>query len=147
MDTHIVGVFQDLSWAERGIAALVADGFARETMTILAADSPEAERLIREGIGSDPQALDVRPVGPCLAAGPLLSTLSGSDDGLRSGGLAAAFSRAGFQKHDGYIFEQLVRRGGVLVAIVSEPRASDALAKLHSYGAGNAAIGAWSGRV
>jgi hypothetical protein len=35
----------------------------------------------------------------------------------------------------------------VLVAIHSEPRAADALAVLHSYGAGNAAIGAWTGRV
>ena len=40
-----------------------------------------------------------------------------------------------------------VWRGGVLVAIHSEPRAADALAVLHSYGGGNAAIGAWSGRV
>ena len=38
-------------------------------------------------------------------------------------------------------------RGGVLVAIKSEPRAADALAILHSYGGGNAAIGAWTGRV
>ena len=37
--------------------------------------------------------------------------------------------------------------GGVLVAIHSEPRAADALAVLHSYGGGNAAIGAWTGRV
>jgi hypothetical protein len=39
--------------------------------------------------------------------------------------------------------------GGVMArgAIHSEPRAADALAVLHSYGGGNAAIGAWTGRV
>ena len=55
--------------------------------------------------------------------------------------------RAGFLAHDGYIYETLVGRGGILVAIHSEPRAADALAKLHSYGGGNAAIGAWNGRL
>jgi hypothetical protein len=55
--------------------------------------------------------------------------------------------RVGFQAHDARIFEALLGRGGVLVAIRNEPRAADALAILHSYGGGNAAIGAWSGRV
>jgi hypothetical protein len=61
--------------------------------------------------------------------------------------LAATFGRAGFQAHDGHIFETLAGRGGVLVAIRSEARAADALAKLHAYGGGNAAIGAYAGRV
>jgi hypothetical protein len=55
--------------------------------------------------------------------------------------------RVGFQAHDGFIFETLTKRGGVLVAIRSESRAADALALLHAYGGGNAAIGAWTGRV
>jgi hypothetical protein len=55
--------------------------------------------------------------------------------------------RVGFQAHDGRIFEALAARGGILVAIRTEPRAADALALLHSYGGGNAAIGAWTGRV
>jgi hypothetical protein len=55
--------------------------------------------------------------------------------------------RVGFQAHDGRIFHVLTGRGGVLIAIHSEPRAADALAVLHSYGGGNAAIGAWTGRV
>jgi len=146
VDTHIVGVFQDMSWAQRGVAALIADEFAPATISMLAASSPEAESAIREAV-AEPHTIDVKALGACVVAGPLVATLQGTDDGLRSAGLAGAFTRAGFQKHDGYIFEQLVRRGGVLVSVVSEPRAADALAKLHSYGAGNAAIGAWAGRV
>ena len=61
--------------------------------------------------------------------------------------LAGTMRRVGFQAHDSRIFEMLTGRGGVLVAIRSEPRAADALALLHSYGGGNAAIGAWTGRV
>jgi hypothetical protein len=62
-------------------------------------------------------------------------------------GLSGAMRRVGYQAHDGRIFEALAARGGVLVAIRSAPRAADALAILPSYGGGNAAIGAWTGRV
>jgi hypothetical protein len=55
--------------------------------------------------------------------------------------------RIGFQPHDGRIFETLTDRGGVLVAITSDARAADALQIMHSYGGGNAAIGAWAGRL
>jgi len=62
-------------------------------------------------------------------------------------GISGTMRRVGFQPHDGRIFEVLLEKGGVLVGIRSEPRAADALAILHSYGGGNAAIGAWSGRL
>jgi hypothetical protein len=62
-------------------------------------------------------------------------------------GLSGTLRRVGFQAHDGRIFETLTARGGVLVSVHSEPRAADALAVMHSYGGGNAAIGAWTGRV
>ncbi len=67
--------------------------------------------------------------------------------GLERGGLTASIGRAGFQAHDGHIYETLVERGGILVAVHNLPRAADALAKLHAYGGGNAAIGAWAGRT
>jgi hypothetical protein len=82
-----------------------------------------------------------------IARGPLVGALQGVDQGLARAGIAATMRRVGFQAHDGRIFETLIARGGVLVAIHSEPRAADALAVLHSYGGGNAAIGAWTGRV
>jgi hypothetical protein len=62
-------------------------------------------------------------------------------------GIAGAMRRVGFQAHDGRIYEVLTARGGVLVSVLSEPRAADSLAILMSYGGGNAAIGAWTGRV
>ena len=77
----------------------------------------------------------------------MLEPLQGSANDLGKLGLAGTMRRVGFQAHDARIFETLTGRGGVLVAIRSEPRAADALAILHSYGGGNAAIGAWTGRV
>jgi hypothetical protein len=141
-----VGVFQDLAWAERGVDALKKHGLASESLSILGKASPELSEFIERQLGA-PQSLDVKDLGPAVARGPLVAALQGIDQGLAQIGIAGTMRRVGFQAHDGRIFDVLTARGGVLVAIHSEPRAADALAVLHSYGGGNAAIGAWSGRV
>ena len=140
-----IGVFQDTVWAERGISALKAAGFPAESLTILGKESPALVSLTEQALGASGQRLELPGLGPVLMRGPLLDALDGPD--LRKSGLAASMRRVGFQQHDGRIFEVLTARGGVLVAIRSEPAAAEALALLHSYGGGNAAIGAWSGRV
>jgi hypothetical protein len=145
--TFTVGVFQDVSWAQRGLDALLDDGFAAESLSIVAKASPDTAALIRARLGTEPQEFHLQPLGPSVAAGPLVAALQGEDQGLTQNGLAATFTRVGFQAHDGYIYETLTGRGGILVAVRHEPRAADALAKLHAYGGGNAAIGAWTGRV
>ena len=142
-----VGVFQDAPWARRGVEALLRNGFVPESLTILALDSPSTSQLIEELLGTPPSRFELKALGVVSANGPLIAALQGEDDGLTRLGLGGAIGRAGFQQHDGYIFETLTGRGGVLVAIRSEPRAADALATLHAYGGGNAAIGAWTGRV
>ena len=141
-----VGVFQDLAWAERGVDALKNHGLAAESLTILGKASSELAAFIGRQLGA-PESLDVRDLGSVLARGPLVAALQGSDQGLGRLGIAGTMRRVGFQAHDGRIFDTLTARGGVLVAVHSEPRAADALSVLLSYGGGNAAIGAWSGRV
>lgn len=142
-----VGVFQDGGWARRGVQALLGDGFVTESITMLALESPESTLLIESLLGAPPERIELKALGAVVAKGPLVRALQGDDGGLTSLGLGATIGRAGFLPHDGYIFETLAGRGGVLVGIRSEPRAADALAKLHAYGGGNAAIGAWTGRV
>jgi hypothetical protein len=142
-----IGVFQVVEWARRGVDALLSDGFVAESLTILAKDSPGVSDLIQSALGVSPERVELKSLGQVLARGPLVSALQGDDDGLAGEGLGATIGRAGFQRHDGYIFETLTGRGGVLVGVRNEPRAADALAKLHAYGGGNAAIGAWTGRV
>ncbi len=73
--------------------------------------------------------------------------LRGGDGGLVQLGVGGAMPRAGFQPHDGRIYAALTARGGILVGVRSESRAADALSVLLCYGGGNAAIGAWTGRV
>ena len=93
------------------------------------------------------ERLNLAVVGPIVFRGSLVDVLQGSARDLTTHGLAGTMRRVGFQSHDARIFEVLTDRGGVLVGIRGEPRAADALAIMHSYGGGNAAIGAWTGRV
>lgn len=141
-----VGVFQDIAWAEKGVDALRRQGLVVESLSILGKASPEMSAFIERMLGT-PLSLDIHDLGAAVARGPLVAALQGSDQGLSTMGISATMRRVGFQPHDGRIFDVLTGRGGVLVAIHSEPRAADALAVLHSYGGGNAAIGAWTGRV
>lgn len=142
-----VGVFQNVEWARNGIDALRQAGISAEALSIIAKEAPEVAGLIEQTLGGSGERLETQAIGAVLAKGPIVGVLQGSSRDLGKLGLAGTMRRVGFQSHDGRIFETLTARGGVLVAIHSEPRAADALAVLHSYGGGNAAIGAWTGRV
>ncbi len=142
-----VGVFQDIAWAEKGLKALSQAGFVPESLTILTKENADVGALFARIFGAAPDRLELPAVGATLVRGPLVEALQGPGRDLTKLGLAGTMRRVGFQAHDARIFEALAARGGVLVAIRSEPRAADALAILHSYGGGNAAIGAWTGRV
>lgn len=142
-----IGVFQDAAWARKGTEALLDAGFVPESLTIIASDTEDHAALIEDVLGEPADRLELKSLGTVLARGPLVAALQAGDDGLRMAGLGGTITRAGFQPHDGHIYETLTGRGGILVAVRNEPRAADALALLHSYGGGNAAIGAWSGRL
>ncbi len=142
-----IGVFQDLAWADKGLQALRAQGFPPDVLSLIVKDSPEAATFAEQMFGEPAATMEIRGVGPARVRGPLVAALQGGDQGLMKQGMAGTANRVGFQAHDGRIFETLTSRGGVLVAITSDARAADALALLHSYGGGNAAIGAWTGRV
>lgn len=142
-----VAVFQDSAWAGKGLEALKRAAFPPEALSILAKDTADAGSLIQKTFGADGERLDIAALGPTVARGRLIDALQGPSRDLGRLGIAATMRRVGFQPHDGRIFETLVGRGGILVAIRSDPRAADALTILHSYGGGNAAIGAWAGRV
>lgn len=140
-----VAVFQDAAWARKGLDALKSAGFPAESLSMIGKESPEVASLFEQVFGASGDRFELPGVGTALAKGPLVEALGGSDLGKL--GLSGTMRRIGFQSHDGRIFETLTGRGGVLVSVRSEPRAADALAIFHSYGGGNAAIGAWTGRV
>ena len=124
-----------------------AGGVRPESLTVLAKEGADVSALFTRTFGAGADRLELPAIGPVLTRGPLVDALQGASRDLAKLGLSGTMRRVGFQAHDARIFEVLAARGGVLVAIRSEPRAADALAILHSYGGGNAAIGAWTGRV
>lgn len=146
-DKFTVGVFQDIASAEKGIDALVRHNFAPADLSIIARQTPEVQALAERLFGTSPRVNDVKNLGPTIVHGALAEALDGDGEGLANHGIAGTAGRAGFQPHDGVIFERLTARGGVLVGVHSEGRSSEALSTLHAYGGGNAAIGAWTGRV
>jgi hypothetical protein len=146
-DLFTVCVFKDAAWAERGIEALKRQGFDPAAASVVAQDTPEAAGWVERITGTAPDRMELPVVGSCVARGALVGVLQGGARDLGRVGVAAAMRRAGFQPHDGLIYETLLGRGGVLVAVQGAPRAADALAVMLSFGGGNAAIGAWTGRV
>ncbi len=148
MGQYTVGVFQDVGSAGRGLSALVSHDFTIAELSLMAVESPEVNALVEETFGDSGETLDVKNVGVVRTFGTLNAALQQSGEhNFGSDGLAATMRNVGFQVHDGFIFETLIGRGGVLIAIQSESRAADALGVLHAYGGGNASIGAWAGRV
>ena len=142
-----VGVFQDVESAQRGLEALENEGFTSDALSLVSKETPEASALLQRTFGVDGVKLDIVRIGPVVAHGPLVGAIQGRARDLDRAGVAATMRRVGFQAHDGFIFETLTARGGVMVGVHSEPRAADALAVMFAYGGGNAAIGAWAGRV
>jgi hypothetical protein len=145
-DRFTLGVFRDIASADLGIEALVRHNFPLTSLSIIAQASPDLEAFVQRIFGARPATVEVKNLGQGALHGPLISVLD-ADNGLLTLGIAGTARRAGFQSHDGVIFERLVAKGGVLVAVSSEGRGSEAVSTLHAYGGGNAAIGAWTGRV
>lgn len=146
-DRFTIGVFRDVASAEQGIEALVRHQFPLTALSVIATATPDVDSFVQRVFGTRPSPVEVKNIGQAMLHGPLISVLNAGEKALATLGLAATARHAGFQQHDGVIFERLVTRGGILVGVSSEGRSSDALSTLHAYGGGNAAIGAWTGRV
>ncbi len=142
-----IGVFEDMRWATGGLTALAKAGFSHQELSLIAKDSAAVSSLMQSTLGDEGETLDVPGIGTVRARGPLVEALQGGEQLLVTKGIAASIRLVGFQRHDGFIYETLASRGGILVAVHSAPRAADALAILMAHGGGNAAIGAWTGRV
>jgi len=144
---YTVGVFRDIGSATKAIEALTRHGFPKDALTVAGLVSDDLTALASSACGRDAERFEDPSLGALVGAGPLAAALGAVQPAASTVGLAVLLRQFGFQAHDGRIFEALVGRGGVLVAVRSESRAGDALATLHNYGGGNAAIGAWVGRL
>src|ERR1700694_856563 len=89
-----VGVFQDVAWAEKGIAALKKAGLPAESLTIIAKERPYVAALIERTLGAAGERLEFGGTGTVLARGALLVALQGPSRDLAKLGLSGTRRRA-----------------------------------------------------
>jgi len=111
---------------EGAVAGIGAGGVVGGTLGLLA------------GIG----ALAIPGVGPLIAAGPLMATLSGAAAGAAVGGIAGGLIGLGVPEFEAKSYEGKVRGGNILVAVHTENGEAEKRAKqsLESNGAHDVSV-------
>jgi stress response protein YsnF len=75
-------------------------------------------------------------IGPIVAAGPLVATLTGAGIGAAAGaavgGLVGALTQVGVPEHDAHFYAEAVRRGSALVIVRAEDNRVDDIAEVLS---------------
>jgi len=140
----IVGSFSDSRGAHQAAEALIADGFMRQDISVVASNilgdyTPDGRPLFFEeepkktetetgavaggvlggaaGLTASLVGLAIPGLGPVVAVGPLIALLSGVGAGAVAGGLIGALTRSGVpDEHAGY-YAETVRRGGAIVTL------------------------------
>jgi len=98
---------------EGAIAGVGAGGVIGGTLGLLA------------GIG----ALAIPGVGPLIAAGPLMATLSGAAAGATVGGIAGGLIGLGVPEFEAKSYEGKIRNGNILIAVHTDDSDSEKRAK------------------
>ena len=152
----IAGLFENRDQAQRAIEALKEAGFRGEDISVAMRDKGDAKDIAGEtgaknateagvvgggllgglagflvGIG----ALAIPGIGPIVAAGPLVATLTGAGVGAATGGLIGALVEAGIPEEEARYYQQGVERGNVLVTVnAPSNRENEARRILQQYG-------------
>ena len=111
---------------EGAVAGVGAGGVIGGTLGLLA------------GIG----ALAIPGVGPLIAAGPLMATLSGVATGAAVGGVAGGLIGLGIPEYEAKAYEGKIRGGNILVAVHTDDSESEKRSKqvLETNGAHDIAV-------
>ena len=154
-DKTIVALYDDFRDAARAVRELERGGFVHKDISLVANNAErrwgeKGERLedddtyAAEGAGTGATigavaggaagllaslgVLAIPGIGPVLAAGPLVATLTGAGLGAAAGGLIGGLVGAGVPEHEAHLYAEGVRRGGALVTIrVGEKHAERAV--------------------
>ena len=140
----LVALYDHISDARGAVDDLVSAGIPRDTINLIANDSTreyEGElsrdrntaRHEHDGAGSGATlgtvlggltgllvglgAFAIPGVGPIVAAGPIIATLTGAGAGAAAGGLLGGLTDLGVSENDAHTYAEGVRRGGTLVSV------------------------------
>jgi hypothetical protein len=156
MAKTIAALFENRTAAYDAVEDLVAHGFARDDISVMAPDNTPSEvhgtpddglSGLAQGVGMGAAvggigglvigltAMTVPGVGPVLAAGPLAVALLGAGVGTTAGGLIGALTDdLGLPAEHAHYYGEGIRRGGVLVTVATtDERAEEpaAILSLH----------------
>ncbi|GAB6931375.1 general stress protein [Paenibacillus sp. JCM 10914] len=140
MEKKLVGVFRTEHEAAEAIEQLQRHGIPNDSISIIAKDQQEAEKLAEqtgtmapEGVAAGAAtggilggtagllaglgALAIPGIGPILAAGPIAATLTGAAVGAGAGGLVGGFIGLGIPEDEAKTYESYVEQGRILVLV------------------------------
>jgi len=151
-NTAVFGIYPDRQSTEAAIDSLREGGFRIEDISVLlpqnlgtkdmgsvkATKAPEGTAAgattgaviggtlgLLAGIG----ALAIPGVGPLIAAGPIVATLTGVGAGGAVGGIAGGLIGAGIPEYEAKRYEGRIRKGGILLSVHTNDSESTTRAK------------------
>ncbi len=144
MAQTLVGLYEDFPTAQRVVGELEQAGIRHDDISLVANDKDSrygaqsnqgddrgdhaaagagtgatVGTVIGGGAGllAGLGALAIPGVGPVVAAGPLIATITGAGVGAAGGGMLGALAGLGIPEEDAHVYAEGVRRGGALVTV------------------------------
>lgn len=140
MSTSVFGIVDDQAQLHAIITRLDAAGFRRDDRSVVFPDTLSSHSLAHEKNSKAPEgtvaggltgagiggilgllagigALAIPGIGPFIAAGPLLATLSGAAVGAAAGGLTGSLIGMGIPEYEAKRYEGYLREGKILIAV------------------------------
>lgn len=152
---RIFGMFKDRDEAIEAIRALQSAGFKQSQIGVAMKDRGDNRDLLEEtgteaakgaasgavgggvlgGLVGLLSSLLIPGLGPVVAGGVLLTTLTGAGIGAAAGGIIGGLVGAGASEEEARHFDERFRAGGALVTVDAMEREADAVRILERHGA------------
>jgi hypothetical protein len=139
-NTAVFAIYRDRSHVERGVDALVGDGFRTEDISVLLPGNVGTKDFAHEMHTKAPEgatagagtgavvggtlgllagigALAIPGLGPFIAAGPLMGALAGAGTGGVVGGIIGALVGMGIPEYEAKRYEGMIKEGRVLLSV------------------------------
>lgn len=144
MSKHVIGIYRTRDGVQKAVNALIAAGFVQDDLSVLMTDNSRGEHFavqektrVAEGAAAGGvtggvlgavvagltavASLSIPPLG-ILAAGPLVAALAGGGAGAAAGGLLGGLLGLGMKEHEAKLYDEEVRRGGMLLGVKAQDR-------------------------
>jgi hypothetical protein len=139
-NTAVFGIYRDRVHVEKGVDALVTDGFRTEDISVLLPENIGTKDFAHEKHTKAPEgatagagtgavvggtlgllagigALAIPGLGPFIAAGPIMGALAGAGTGGVVGGIIGALVGMGIPEYEAKRYEGMIKQGRVLLSV------------------------------